>query len=145
LPENTRRGTSPNKVLFVCVHDSGRSKMAEAFFNRYAHGDAIAESAGTEPGASMNPIVVAAMKELGFDLSTSLPQALTSEMTWGVYMTITMGCLDNTCPVFMGPKEDWALNDPKGKDLATVRLIRDEIKRLVIALIQHMGIKPEIG
>jgi len=119
--------------------------MAEAFFNRYAHGEAAAESAGTEPGDSVNPAVVAVMKELGFDLSENRPRALTLEMTRGLYETITMGCLENACPVVIGPKEDWALTDPKGKDVATVRQIHDEIKRLVIALIQHMGIKPEIG
>ena len=133
------------KVLFVCVHNSGLSKMAEAFFNRYAHREAMAESAGTEPGSSVNPAGVTVMKELGFDLSASLPRALTFEMTQGVYKTITMGCMDNACPVVVGPKQDWALTDPKGKDLVTVRQIRDEVKRRVIALIESMGIKPEIA
>jgi arsenate reductase (thioredoxin) len=117
--------------------------MAEAFFNGYARGEAVAISAGTEPGNSVNPVVVAAMKELGFDLSTNLPQALTYEMTRDVYKTITMGCMDGACPVVMGFKEDWSLTDPKGMDLATVRLIRDEIKRRVISLIESMGVKPE--
>lgn len=132
------------KVLFVCVHNSGRSKMAEAFFNRYAHGEAIAQSAGTEPGSTVNPMVVAAMNELGFDLSKSLPKAFTFEMTQGVYKAITMGCMDKACPVVFGAKEDWALMDPKGKDLPTVRKIRDEIKTRVVALIDSMGVKTEI-
>ena len=118
--------------------------MAEAFFNRYAHGDAVAESAGTEPGGSVNPVVVEAMKELGFNLSGELPRKLTFEMTRGVYKTITMGCMDNACPVILGPKEDWAPADPKGKKLPAVREIRDEVKKRVIGLIESMGIKPEI-
>jgi protein-tyrosine-phosphatase len=117
--------------------------LAEAFFNRYAHGEAIAESAGIEPGNSVNPTVVAAMKELSFDLSKSLPRPLTFEVTLGVYKIVTMGCIDAACPVVNGPKEDWALDDPKGKDLAQLRKIRDEIKRRVITLIESMGIKPE--
>ena len=132
------------KVLFVCIHNSGRSKMAEAFFNRYAHGEAIAESAGTEPGHSVNPVVAAAMKEVGFDLTASKPRLLTFEMTQGIEKAITMGCMDNACPVILAPKEDWALPDPKGKDLQTVRAIRDEIRRRVIALIEGMGITPRV-
>ncbi|MEN8615278.1 arsenate reductase ArsC [Dehalogenimonas sp. THU2] len=128
------------KVLFVCIHNSGRSKMAEAFFNHYAHGEAVAESAGTEPGDSVNPVVVEAMKELGFDLSASLPRLLTFEMTQGIEKAITMGCMDNACPVIAAPKEDWALTDPKGKDLTTVRQIRDEIKQRVLDLIKALGI-----
>ncbi len=118
--------------------------MAEAFFNRYAHGEAVAESAGTEPGDSVNPVVVAAMKEVGFDLSASKPRLLTFEMTQDIEKAITMGCMDNACPVIHAPKEDWALPDPKGKDLATVRAIRDEIKRRVIILIESMGITPKL-
>ena len=118
--------------------------MAEAFFNRYAHGEAMAESAGTEPGNAVNPTVVAAMKEQGFDFTDSLPRALTFEMTNSVHKTITMGCMDNACPVVNGLKEDWALTDPKGKDLVTVRQIRDEIRQRVITLLDSMGIKPEI-
>jgi arsenate reductase len=132
------------KVLFVCVHNASRSKMAEAFFNRYARGKAVAVSAGTEPGNEVNPVVVAAMKEIGFDISTSLPQALTIVMTQGVYKTFAMGCVDNACPVVIGPKEDWALPDPNGKDLATVRQIRDEIKRRVLALIRNLGITSQV-
>jgi len=132
------------KVIFVCIHNSGRSKMAEAFFNYYAHGGAVAESAGTEPGEAVNPVVVAAMKELGFDLSASKPRLLNYKMTQGIEKAITMGCMEGACPLITGPKEDWALTDPKGKDLATVRKIRDEIKLRVIALIKDMGIIPRI-
>lgn len=129
------------RVLFVCIHNSGRSKMAEAFFNRYAGGQAIAESAGTEPGQSVNPAVVEAMRELGFDLSQSLPRALTFEMAQGVEKVITMGCMDG-CPVVNAPHEDWALPDPMGKDFTEVRKIRDEIKKRVILLLEGMGTKP---
>ncbi len=118
--------------------------MAEAFFNRYAHGEAAAESAGTEPGDSVNPVVVAAMREVGFDLSSSKPRLLTFEMTQGIEKVITMGCMDNACPVILAPKEDWALPDPKGKDLETVRTLRDEIRRRVIALIESLGITPRV-
>jgi arsenate reductase (thioredoxin) len=144
LPANTSREKPLKKILFICVHNSGRSKMAEAFFNYYAHSKALAESAGTKPGSSVNPTVVTAMKELGFDLSKSLPRLLTFEMTLGVHKTITMGCMDAACPVVNGPKEDWALDDPKGKDLAQVRKIRDEIKRRVISLVESMAIRPGI-
>jgi protein-tyrosine-phosphatase len=132
------------KVLFVCIHNSGRSKMAEAFFNRYAHGEATAESAGTEPGDSVNHTVVEAMKEFGFDLSKSKPRALTYEMSQGIEKAFTMGCMDGACPLINAPHEDWALPDPKGKSLPEVRKIRDEIQRRVIALIEGMGIKPQI-
>ena len=130
------------RVLFVCVHNSGRSKMAEAFFNQYAHGEAVAESAGTEPSDCVNPTVVAVMKEFGFDLSASLPRLLTSEMTKGIEKAITMGCMDNACPVIAAPKEDWSLVDPKGKDMETVRKIRDAIRLRVLALISELGITP---
>ena len=132
------------KVLFICIHNSGRSQMAEAFFNRYAHGEATAESAGTEPGDSVNPVVVEAMKELGFDLSNSKPRALTCEMSQGIDKAFTMGCMDGACPLVNAPHEDWALPDPKGKSLPEVRKIRDEVRRRVIALIESMGIKPQV-
>lgn len=132
------------RLLFICVHNSGRSKMAEAFFNRYAGGQAIAESAGTEPGEAVNPVVVEAMKELDFDLSNNLPRALTFEMTQGVEKAVTMGCMHGACPVVNAPHEDWALPDPKGKDISEVRQIRDEIKKRVIALLEGMGITPRL-
>ena len=133
------------KVLFVCIHNSGRSKMAEAFFNACSGGRAVAESAGTAPSTTVNPTVVEAMAELGFDLSASLPRLLTFDMTQNADQVITMGCMkdEGVCPAVFVPTEDWALPDPKGQDLAMVRSIRDEIKRRVISLFKELSIEPQ--
>src|SRR3990172_6012458 len=102
-------------VLFVCVHNSGRSKMAEALFNRLAGGRAIALSAGTQPGDKVNPVVVEAMREVGIDISGSMPKALTPEMAEQADRIITMGCgadAEAVCPASFIETEDWALEDP---------------------------------
>ena len=127
-------------ILFVCVHNSGRSQMAEAFFNRMARGRAIAQSAGTNPGDQVNPTVVQAMAELSIDLSHNRPQLLTQAMLDGAERVFTMGCnVEEACPANMVVTEDWALEDPKDKPLETVREIRDEVKRRVEALLQELG------
>ena len=130
------------KVLFVCIHNSGRSQMAEAFFNSYASAGAVAESAGTAPGDAVNPVVAEAMKELGFDLKHKKPRLLTPEMIKSADRVITMGCMkgEGVCPVVFTPAEDWALPDPKGQDLETVRYIRDEIRRRILKLLEELGI-----
>ncbi|MGI2336281.1 MAG: arsenate reductase ArsC [Dehalogenimonas sp.] len=130
------------KILFVCIHNSGRSQMAEAFFNRYAKGEAVAESAGTNPSESVNPMVVKAMAELGFDLSQNKPRQLIYEMTTSADKVITMGCMkeEGVCPAVFVPSEDWALPDPNGQDIAAVRAIRDEIKQRVLRLVEGYGI-----
>jgi protein-tyrosine-phosphatase len=128
------------KVLFICVHNSGRSQMAEAFFNRMANGKAVAISAGTEPGSGVNPVVVRAMREVGIDISDKMPKLLTMEMVESSDLAITMGCMDEakSCPAVFVPSEDWGLTDPHGKPIEEVRPIRDEIKRRVEALIKRL-------
>ena len=128
-------------VLFVCVHNSGRSKMAEAFFNQLAKGKARAYSAGTQPIDKVNPVVVEAMREVGIDLSGNKPKALTMDMVEKADRMITMGCgaeAGAVCPASFIETEDWALEDPKGKSLAQVRKIRDEIKKRVIKLLNEL-------
>jgi arsenate reductase len=118
-------------ILFVCVENAGRSQMAEAFARRYGLN---AASAGTIPSTGVNPTVVLAMKEKGFDLSSNRPRALTSQMVNGAYLVVTMGCsVDAACPKPMLAKMqkklvDWNLEDPKGKALEEVRRIRDAIE-----------------
>jgi len=127
-------------VLFVCVHNSGRSQMAEAFFNRLANGKAEAISAGTQPADRVNPVVVQAMKEVGIDISGNKPRALTMDMVEKAARMITMGCgadAQAVCPASFIETEDWVLEDPKGKTLAQVRKIRDEIKERVTKLINE--------
>ena len=128
-------------VLFVCVHNSGRSQMAEAFFNHAAQGMAIAYSAGTYPGDLVNPTVVQAMSELGIDLSQKQPQLLTQEMLDAAERVITMGCnVEEACPANMVITEDWALEDPKDKPLEKVMEIRNQVQRRVESLIEEQGL-----
>lgn len=132
------------RVLFVCVHNSGRSQMAEALLNRMADGKAVAESAGTEPTEAVNPNAVKAMQELGIDISTARPKLLTQEMVDRADRVITMGCsVEESCPALFLPNvEDWGLEDPAGKPLEKVRGIRDEIVRRVQALLQETQATP---
>ena len=124
-------------VLFVCVHNSGRSQMAEAFFNDLAGGRARAISAGTDPAREVNPAVVEAMREVGIDTGASLPKALTAEMLEQADLVITMGCgAEEVCPATSVKTEDWALEDPAGKSPDKIREIRDEIKEKVSALLE---------
>jgi arsenate reductase (thioredoxin) len=128
-------------VLFVCVHNSGRSQMAEAFFNKMADGKAIAISAGTQPADEVNPVVVKAMRELGIDISDNKPKLLTMEMVEKANRMITMGCgaeAGEVCPASFIETEDWALEDPKGKSLEQVRKIRDEINDRIKSLIKQV-------
>lgn len=128
------------RVLFVCVHNSGRSQMAEALLNRMAEGRAAAESAGTEPGEAVNPNAVKAMSELGIDISGARPKVITQEMVDRADRVITMGCsVEESCPALFLPNvEDWGLEDPAGKPLEKVREIRDEISRRVRALLEAL-------
>lgn len=110
------------KVLFVCVHNSGRSQMAEAFFNYYASGKATATSAGTQPASHVDRTVVATMKEIGIDISSNRSKLLTPEMLLGVDKAITVGCgVEGLCPATFVPSEDWHLEDPEGKPIEKVR------------------------
>jgi arsenate reductase len=126
-------------VLFVCIHNAGRSQMA-AGFARHLAGDAVeVRSAGSEPGETVNPTAVAAMAELGIDISEQVPKKLTSEAVEASTVVITMGCGD-ACPVFPGTSyRDWALPDPAGKGIDAVRPIRDEIRTRVEALIADLA------
>ena len=128
------------KVIFACVHNAGRSQMAAAFFNRFvAPSKARAWSAGTHPAARVHPEVVAIMKEAGIDLSAAKPQQLTEDLAKDADLLVTMGCGDE-CPYVPGLKrEDWPLPDPKGKDLAEVRRIRDEIRDRVSKLLTALN------
>jgi arsenate reductase (thioredoxin) len=125
-------------VLFVCVHNAGRSQMAAALLSRAA-GDRIeVRSAGTEPADGINPVAVAAMAELGIDITTAAPRILTRDAVQISDVVITMGCGD-TCPYFPGVSyRDWELPDPAGQPLATVRAIRDDIATRVQALITEL-------
>ena len=127
-------------VLFVCVHNSGRSQMAEAFFNQLAKGKAQALSAGTQPAQTVNPIVAEAMREVSIDISRNKPKALTMEMLEQADRVITMGCgAKAVCPASFVQTEDWSLGDPEGKTLQQVRRIRDEIKNRVVKLLAELG------
>jgi arsenate reductase len=127
-------------ALFACVHNAGRSQMAAAWFNKLADpARARAVSAGTEPGARVHPEVVVAMREVGIDLADDVPRRLTDDIAAGVGVLVTMGC-GEACPVVPGARrEDWPLEDPKGKPLARVREIRDELRDRVAALIRREG------
>jgi arsenate reductase len=123
-------------VLFICVHNSGRSQMAEAFFNQMAEGKARAISAGSQPADKVNPTVVKIMQEEGIDISQNKPKLLTLEMMEGITLAITMGC-ENACPYTTAETRDWGLDDPKDKPIKEVRKIRDEIKLKVQKLLQE--------
>jgi arsenate reductase len=127
-------------VIFACVHNAGRSQMAAAWFDALADSTkARAMSAGTEPGARVHPEVLDVMREVGLDLSTKSPQRLTDDLAGGAQLMVTMGCGEQ-CPVVPGLKrEDWPLEDPKGKPVARVREIRDEVRVRVVGLLRREG------
>ncbi len=129
--------TKPS-VLFVCVHNAGRSQMAAALLAHHA-GDRIeVRSAGSEPAPSVNPAVAAAMRELGIDITAEQPKLLTTAAVEASDVVITMGCGD-ACPIFPGKRYlDWQLDDPAGRDVAAVRPIRDEIDRRIRALVDEL-------
>ena len=125
-------------VLFVCVHNAGRSQMAAAYLADLAGGAIDVRSAGSAPAPSVNPAVVAAMAEEGIDMSAEAPKFLTIQALQESDVVITMGCGDS-CPVFAGKRyEDWALEDPAGQGVDAVRPIRDDIKARVLALIAEL-------
>ena len=121
-------------VLFVCNHNAGRSQMAQAFFERHAPADAIAESAGTDPAAQVWPEVVEAVREVGIDIAGRTPKRLTVEMQQRADLAVTMGCGD-ACPYVPTTVVDWALPDPAGRPIEAVREVRDTIESRVKALI----------
>ncbi|MBI2934810.1 MAG: arsenate reductase ArsC [Chloroflexi bacterium] len=126
-------------ILFVCVHNSGRSQMAEAFFNRLAAGRAVAISAGTAPAVAVDPTVVRVMREVGVDTSHNKPKRLTGDMLAGAARVITMGCeVEGVCPATFVNAEDWGIEDPKGKPAEMVREIRDRIREKVTRLLEEI-------
>ena len=123
------------EVLFVCVHNAGRSQMAAGLLERRADGRIRILSAGSEPADQLNPAVVEAMDEIGIDISAERPKKLEDEMVRESDVVITMGCGD-ACPIYPGKRyEDWDLEDPAGKDITVVRRVRDEIHQLVQTLV----------
>ena len=126
------------EVLFVCVHNAGRSQMAAGFLDQLGQDRVRIRTAGSEPADRINPAVVKAMEEVGIDLSKEYPKPLTDEAVQAADVVITMGCGD-ACLIYPGKRyEDWELEDPAGKDAATVRRIRDEIKQRVEDLLEGL-------
>jgi protein-tyrosine-phosphatase len=126
------------EVLFVCVHNAGRSQMAAGLLNKAAAGRVHVRTAGSDPAEEINPAVIEAMDEVGVDLSEEFPKPLTDEFVRAADAVITMGCGD-ACPIYPGKHyEDWELEDPAGKDVETVRRIRDEIGSRVNALLDEL-------
>ena len=132
--------TKPS-VLFVCIHNAGRSQMAAGYL-RHLAGDRIeVRSAGSMPADQINPIAVEAMREEGIDIAAEQPKVLTPEAVQASDVVITMGCGD-ACPYYPGKRyEDWKLDDPAGQGIESVRPIRDEIKRRVLGLLDEMGVE----
>lgn len=131
-------------VLFLCVHNAGRSQMALGWFNHLADGKAVAWSGGSEPGSEINRSAVAAMKEVGIDIAQEFPKPWTDEIVRAADVVITMGCGD-ACPIFPGKRyEDWELDDPAGQDVEAVRPIRDEIGDRVRALLASLDVPAPI-
>ncbi|PZF86094.1 arsenate reductase ArsC [Jiangella anatolica] len=130
--------TDKPSVLFVCVHNAGRSQMAAAFLHHLSGGDIEVRSAGSAPADQVNPVAVAAMAELGIDIAAEQPKILTDEAVQESDVVITMGCGD-ACPFYPGKRyEDWELDDPAGQGIESVRPIRDDIRGRVEALIASL-------
>ena len=130
--------TDRPSVLFVCVHNDGRSQMAAAWLNHLSAGSIEVRSAGSAPAAQVNPSAVEAMAEVGIDIAAEQPKILTTEAVKESDVVITMGCGD-ACPIFPGKRyEDWELEDPAGKGIDTVRRVRDDIRRRMETLIGEL-------
>ena len=132
--------TAVSSVLFVCVHNAGRSQMAAAFLTHLAGDRVHVRSAGSAPAATVNPAVVAAMAEVGIDIAAEVPKVLTTNAVQASDVVITMGC-GETCPVLPGKRyEDWTVDDPAGQDLDTVRRIVDDVDGRVRRLLAELGV-----
>ena len=128
----------PPTVLFVCIHNAGRSQMAAGYLTALAAGAVTVRSGGSEPGTEINPIAIQAMREDGIDISQGVPRLMTTEAVQASDVVITMGCGD-VCPIFPGKRyDDWDLADPQGKGIDEVRPIRDDIKARVTALLAEL-------
>ena len=129
-------------VLFVCIHNAGRSQMAAGFLSALSGGAVEVRSAGSTPADSVNPVAVAAMAELGIDIAAEQPKVLTPEAVKASDVVVTMGCGD-TCPFFPGRRyEDWVLDDPAGQPIEKVRPVRDAIRERVLTLLDELGVAP---
>jgi arsenate reductase (thioredoxin) len=127
-------------VLFLCVHNAGRSQMALGWFTHLAGDRAVAWSGGSEPADQVNPAAIAAMAEIGIDISGEFPRRWTDDLVQAADVVVTMGCGD-ACPLYPGKRyEDWALDDPAGKGVDAVRPIRDEIEQRVRKLLDELGV-----
>jgi protein-tyrosine-phosphatase len=128
------------EVLFVCVHNAGRSQMAAGLTDRLSQGQVHVRSAGSEPAEQLNPAVVTAMQEMGIDISQEFPKPLTDEVVQAADVVITMGCGD-ACPIYPGKRYlDWDVDDPEGQPLEKVRTIRESIQTRVDGLLQELGV-----
>jgi len=126
------------RVIFACVHNAGRSQMAAGYMQELSDGRVEVLSAGSEPKDAINPTAIEAMAEVGIDIADNVPKILTTDAVKASDVVITMGCGD-TCPIFPGKRyEDWELEDPAGKDIVTVRRVRDDIKGRVEALLAEI-------
>jgi arsenate reductase len=133
--------TTKPTVLFVCVHNAGRSQMAAGWLRRLAGDQVEIRSAGSEPADQVNPVAVEAMREVGIDIAGETPKILTTDSVARADVVVTMGCGD-TCPYFPGTRyEDWDLTDPAGQPISVVRTVRDEIRACVESLVQELAIQ----
>ena len=131
--------TDRPEVLFLCVHNAGRSQMAAAFARQMGDGRIVVHSAGSAPGEALNPAVVEAMAEVGLDISDERPRAITDEVAQRADVIVTMGCGD-ACPYYPGVRyDDWDLTDPAGQEIAVVREIRDDIRARVQRLVEELA------
>lgn len=129
------------EILFLCVHNAGRSQIAARFAEALAAGGLTVRSAGSEPGDQLNPVVARAMAEIGLDLGDRIPVSITDDAVHAADVVITMGCGD-ACPLYPGKRYlDWQVPDPAGRDLPAVRLIRDDIRARVVELLADLGIE----
>lgn len=136
--------TTRPSVLFVCIHNAGRSQMAAGFLTHLSGGAVEVRSAGSMPADQVNPAAVEAMLEVGVDLRDQSPKVLTTEAVEASDVVITMGCGD-VCPIYPGKRyEDWKLDDPAGQGVDAVRVIRDDIRGRVLALLDELGV-PAVG
>lgn len=137
--------TDKPSVLFVCVHNAGRSQMAAGFLSALSGGAVEVRSAGSMPADQVNPVAVAAMAEAGIDITAECPKVLTTEAVQASDVVVTMGCGD-ACPIFPGKRyEDWQLDDPAGQGIDAVRPIRDEIRTRILGLLDELGVAPVLA
>ena len=145
MTDQTAPQTTRPSVLFVCVHNAGRSQMAAGWLTHLSGGAVEVRSAGSLPADQINPVAVQAMLEEGVDIRTERPKVLTTEAVQASDVVITMGCGD-VCPIFPGKRyEDWTLDDPAGQGIDSVRPIRDQIRQRIEALLDELGVPAVVG